>query len=202
VFTGIVEGLGSLSEMTRTERGVVIAVTTEIDISDCAIGASIAVDGCCLTVVTRHGGRFTCDVSHESLACTTLGSRSVGDRVNLERPVAVGDRLGGHIVQGHVDATGSIAGIRPAGEATDYDFRCPAELTDEIVEKGSITVDGISLTVNAVDPAGGFSVTIIPHTAAVTTLGSKVVGDPVNLETDIVGKYIVALARRGRAAQE
>ncbi len=197
MFTGIVEGRGTLAAVTPTDRGVVIAVQTGLDLSDCAVGASIAVDGCCLTVTALDGGTFTADVSHESLECTTLGRRAAGDSVNLERPVRVGDRLGGHIVQGHVDTTGAIRAIRPAGDATDYEFECPADITPEIVAKGSITVDGISLTVNSVDRAGAFSVTIIPHTAQVTTLGSKRVGDRVNLETDIVGKYIVSLAQSG-----
>ncbi len=196
MFTGIVEGRGRIVSIEPVEGGAVVAIEARFGIEDCRLGDSMAVDGCCLTITSLAGRRFTADVSHESLRLTTLEDRAVGDEVNLERPVCVGDRLGGHIVTGHVDATGVVRSRTEAGEATDWLFDCgPAQL-DEIVV-GSVTVDGISLTVNVVDEAG-FGVTIIPHTAEVTTLGSKQPGDRVNLETDILGKYIVSLARRGR----
>lgn len=199
MFTGIVEGRGSVDELTRTAKGARIVVSTALDLSDCRVGDSIAVDGCCLTATSVSSRGFGAEASNETLKRTTLGDRRTGHQVNLERALRVGDRLGGHIVQGHVDATGRLSKIVKAGDAADYHFDCPAELDDYLVEKGSITVDGISLTVNGVRP-GGFHVTIIGHTAAITTLGAKAAGARVNLETDVVGKYIVSLARRGRIA--
>ncbi|MFT7621850.1 MAG: riboflavin synthase [Myxococcota bacterium] len=197
MFTGIVEGQGRIEAIQAVDGGVKLTIASDFDLDDCPLGASIAVDGCCLTVTHREDRTWTADVSRESLDKTTLGDRVAGSRVNLERPVRVGDRLGGHIVTGHVDGTGRVRSKTPAGEATDWLFDASEILLDEIVVKGSVTIDGISLTVNVVDEHG-FGVTIIPHTAQVTTLGTRQLGDRVNLETDIVGKYIVSLARRGR----
>ena len=181
MFTGIVEELGTVKE--RQGPKLVIGCTTVL--ADVSLGASIAVNGCCLTVVTWDAGAgwFAADVTDESYARTQLGDLAVGDRVNLERPVRLADRLGGHLVQGHVDAVGTI--VHPA---PDLKVEIPDALYRYVVEKGSITVDGVSLTV--VHPApDGFTVAVIPHTADVTTLGHKTVGDRVNIEVDVMAKY-------------
>jgi len=183
MFTGIVEELGSVASIT-TDR-VRIAATTVI--TDAALGDSIAVDGCCLTVVALGDGWWEADVSEETRKRTTWGDRQPGDRVNLERPVRAQDRLGGHIVQGHVDGVGTI--VDPA---LDLRVRMPRDLLRYVVEKGSIAVDGVSLTVvDVLDD--GFTVALIPHTADVTTLGRKGPGDRVNLEVDVTVKYVERL---------
>ena len=162
-------------------------------LDDVELGASIAVNGCCLTVIAWEEpsgdtpGWWEADVSDETYRRTSLGSLSPGDPVNLERPVRLADRLGGHLVQGHVDAVGEIT-----AEVPDLAVRMPAELTRYVVEKGSITVDGVSLTVVDALP-DGFTVAVIPHTAEVTTLGHRRVGDPVNLEVDVTAKYVERL---------
>lgn len=203
MFTGIIEGQGRVTTLTRTANGARLTVETPFSLASDAIGDSIAVNGVCLTAVELLPHTFVAEASNETLAKTTLGELTAGAVVNLERALRVGDRLGGHMVQGHVDDTGRFLRRVPSGDATDYHFSAPAELMDAIVSKGSIAIDGISLTVNGCGygtstEAGTFWVTIIPHTAAVTTLGSKAPGARVNLETDVVGKYIVSLAQRGR----
>jgi riboflavin synthase len=183
MFTGIVEELGSV--VSSTSGRVRIASTTVLD--GAVTGDSIAVDGCCLTLIDQGDGWWDADVSDETLKRTTIGDRQPGDRVNLERPVRVDGRLGGHIVQGHVDSVGEI--VDPA---LDLRVRMPRELLRYVVEKGSIAVDGVSLTVvDVLDD--GFTVALIPHTAAVTTLGSKGPGDRVNLEVDVMVKYVERL---------
>src|SRR5512145_2209882 len=179
MFTGIVEELGTVVSI-EPDR-VRLSATTVL--ADAKIGDSIAVDGCCLTLVERGDGWWDADVSDETLKRTTLGDRQPGDRVNLERPVRAQDRLGGHIVQGHVDGVGEI--VEPA---LDLRVRMQRDLLRYVVEKGSIAVDGVSLTVvDVLDD--GFTVALIPHTARVTTLGLKGPGDPVNLEVDVTVKY-------------
>jgi riboflavin synthase len=183
MFTGIVEELGAV-ESVAGDR-VRIAATRVLE--DAGIGDSIAVDGCCLTVVALGGGWWEADVSEETRKRTTLGERGAGDPVNLERPVRVQDRLGGHIVQGHVDGVGEIVDPAP-----DLRVAMPSELLRYVVEKGSITVDGVSLTVvDVLDD--GFTVAVIPHTSAVTTLGRKGRGELVNLEVDVTVKYVERL---------
>ncbi len=186
MFTGIVEELGSV--VSFDDDVLRIAATTVLD--DAAIGASIAVNGCCLTVTAFEPGEagwWEADVSHETLRRTNLGSVVAGSPVNLERPVRAQDRLGGHIVQGHVDAVGEIVESVP-----ELRVRMPRDLLKYVVVKGSVTVDGVSLTiVDALDD--GFTVAVIPHTSAVTTLGSKGPGDPVNLEVDVTVKYVERL---------
>lgn len=157
--------------------------------SELAIGESVAVNGACLTVVQRDGESCRFQAGFETLARTNLGEIQVGDRINLERSLKFGDRLGGHLVTGHVDAVGQIAERRRRGEFESIWFSCPMELTRQMVPKGSIAIDGISLTLVDV-AAERFSVMLIPHTLAVTTLGSKRVGDSVNLETDLLAKYV------------
>ena len=179
MFTGIVEESGRV--VGRDGARLRIGASQVLD--DVSIGASIAVNGCCLTVVAFGDGWWDADVSDETFSRTSLGSRAPGDPVNLERPVRPVDRLGGHIVQGHVDAVGEIVDPVP-----DLRVRLAPELLRYVVEKGSITVDGVSLTVVDVLP-DGFTVAVIPHTAEVTTLGARRPGDPVNLEVDVMAKY-------------
>lgn len=183
MFTGIVEELGTVQAVRDTAFR--FGAATVID--DAAVGDSIAVDGCCLTVVALGDGWWEADATPETLARTTLGDRRPGDRVNFERPLRAGDRMGGHIVQGHVDAVGEI--VAPAPE---LQVRIPGDLVRYVVEKGSVTVDGVSLTV--VKPLDdGFTVAVIPHTAEVTTLGGKRPGDRVNIEIDVLAKYVERL---------
>lgn len=183
MFTGIVEELGSV---VAADHGRLRIAATKV-VEDAAVGDSTAVNGCCLTVVALGDGWWEADVSDETLARTNLGRLEPGDHVNLERPVRAADRLGGHIVQGHVDAVGEVVAPVP-----DLRIKMPAELARYVVEKGSVTVDGISLTVvDALDD--GFTVAVIPHTAEVTTLGTKGPGATVNLEVDLVAKYVERL---------
>jgi riboflavin synthase len=183
MFTGIVEELGEIASLDGTRLRI---SATEV-LEDAKLGDSIAVDGCCLTVVELGPGWWEADVSPETTARTTLGRRSPGDRVNLERPVRPLDRLGGHIVQGHVDGVGEVVAPAP-----DLRVRMPRHLLRYVVEKGSVTVDGISLTVvDVLDD--GFTVAVIPHTEKVTTLGVRRPGDAVNLEVDVTVKYVERL---------
>jgi riboflavin synthase len=179
VFTGIVEELGSVASLVGSR--VRLNATTVL--ADVSLGASIAVNGCCLTVVAWGEDWWEADVSDETFRRTSLGALSPGDPVNLERPVRLEDRLGGHLVQGHVDAVGHVVARVP-----DLRVQMPEDLLRYVVEKGSITVDGVSLTVvDVLDD--GFTVAVIPHTAEVTTLGVRAPGDPVNLEVDVMAKY-------------
>ncbi len=179
MFTGIVEELGRVESL----EGSRLRLSASTVLGDVTMGASIAVNGCCLTVVAWGDDWWEADVSDETFRRTSLGGLVQGDPVNLERPVRLEDRLGGHLVQGHVDAVGHVAAPAP-----DLQVRMPTPLLRYVVEKGSITVDGVSLTV--VDVLGdGFTVAVIPHTCEVTTLGARRVGDPVNLEVDVMAKY-------------
>jgi riboflavin synthase len=183
VFTGIVEELGTY-EGRDGER---LRIAAKLVLDDAQLGDSIAVNGCCLTVVATGEGWWEADVTDETLARTCIGDLRPGDPVNLERPVRLMDRLGGHVVQGHVDGVGDI--VEPA---PDLRVRIPDRLLPHVIEKGSVTVDGISLTVvDVLDD--GFTVAVIPHTAAVTTLGTKGPGARVNIETDILAKYVERL---------
>ena len=187
MFTGIVEELGTVLAVERSGDAARVRIGATQVLDGAKLGDSTAVDGCCLTVVAQGDGWWEADVSDETLRRTTLGSRKAGDRVNLERPVQVSDRLGGHIVQGHVDAVGEVVEPVP-----DLRVRMPEDLRRYVIEKGSITVDGVSLTV--VEPTeDGFTVAVIPHTAEVTTLGAKHPGDTVNLEVDLIAKYVERL---------
>jgi riboflavin synthase len=184
VFTGIVEELGKVG--SRDGSRLRINSTTVLEGSD--LGASIAVNGCCLTVVATDGSSYwDADVSEETYSRTNLGSLQTGDVVNLERPMALGERLGGHMVLGHVDAVGHVVSPAP-----DLVIRIPRDLMHLIVEKGSITVDGISLTVFDLS-ADTFRVAVIPHTTAVTTLGVRKAGDAVNIEMDVLAKHVQRL---------
>jgi riboflavin synthase len=195
MFTGIVEELGTVRSITPNEGGARIEITATRVLDDADLGASIAVNGCCLTVVALHPDHWAADAVTETLDRTSLGSLRAGDPVNLERPVRLADRLGGHVVQGHVDAVGTLTASAPLPDgSTRMTFAAPAAVLRYVVEKGSITVDGISLTVAALDDADDtFTVAVIPHTLAVTTLGARQPGDPVNLEVDVLAKYVERL---------
>ncbi|MEC8025725.1 MAG: riboflavin synthase [Myxococcota bacterium] len=197
MFTGIIEGLGRVISLRKTKQGADITVECPFTLDSASVGDSIAVNGVCLTATTLSGSQFSAVASHETLSRTSLGQLAVDSHVNIERALRLGDRLGGHMVQGHVDGVGALLDRQRTGEAIDMWFSCPTDLRDYLVEKGSIAIDGISLTLNSVDETR-FRVTIIPHTADWTTLGEMAIGAVVNLETDVVGKYIVSLARRGR----
>jgi riboflavin synthase len=200
MFTGLVEALAPLErvEVEGDGRALVVAAPFAADL---AMGESVAVNGACLTVVARDARTCRFQAGPETLRRTNLGELKAGDRVNLERALRVGDRLGGHLVQGHVDGLGRIASRRRQGEWEVVWFSCPAELAEQMVNKGSVTVDGVSLTV--VDAtADGFSVALIPHTLAQTTLGFKGPGASVNLETDVLAKYVWKCLRGGGVTAE
>jgi riboflavin synthase len=193
MFTGIIQAVGHIA--SREARGGdarLVIDAAALDLADVAIGDSIAAAGVCLTVVAIDGARWIADVSAETLACTTLGALVVGDGVNLEKALRLADRLGGHLVSGHVDGVGRVARIDDDGASQRWTFSLPAALARYIAVKGSICVDGTSLTVNAVG-ADTFGVTLIPHTLAVTTFGARRAGDAVNLEVDLVARYVERL---------
>ncbi len=189
MFTGIVEELGTVVSIEPLSDAARLRVRGPLVTSDAVHGASIAVNGVCLTVVDHGDGEFTADVMHETLQRSSLGALAPGSRVNLERPVTLAARLGGHLVQGHVDGTGTILERVPGEHWEIVRVTLPDDLGRYVVEKGSITVDGVSLTV--VEAArDSFTVSLIPTTLELTTLGHKNVGDPVNLEVDVVAKYV------------
>jgi riboflavin synthase len=192
MFTGIVEELGTVQHVLDQGDAVRLTVRGPHVLADAALGDSIAVSGCCLTVAERDGETFTADVMRETLEKTSLGELSPGDRVNLERAVTPQTRLGGHIVQGHVDATGELRTRRPAEHWELVEIGLPAGMARYLVPKGSVTVDGISLTVVEV-AQDSFTVSLIPETLARTTLGLKRPGDQVNLEVDVIAKYVERL---------
>jgi riboflavin synthase len=196
MFTGIVEELGTVLGITPVATGAHLAIGATTILEDVQIGDSISVNGCCLTVVTLNDGYYEVDVVEETLRMTCLGSLRVGDRVNLERSVRLADRLGGHLVQGHVDGVGTLFSRAPAADgSTVVRITAPASVLRYVVYKGSIAVDGISLTVAAIDDTS-FSIALIPHTQHVTTLGFRHPGDQVNLEVDLIAKYVEKLLIR------
>lgn len=189
MFTGIIEGLGTLTAVKPSGQGARLSVASEVSLETTGIGDSIAVNGACLTAVTISGNRFEVDVSPETLRQTTLGNARVGDRVNIERALRLGDRLDGHLVSGHIDGLGVIRQRTPLSNAIVITISVPTELTRYMIHKGSVAVDGVSLTINDLGPES-FEVSIIPHTAGLTTVGFKQPGNRVNIETDMIGKYI------------
>jgi riboflavin synthase len=203
MFTGIVEELGEVVEITGDGESARLAVRGRLVTTDARPGDSIAVNGVCLTVVETRGDVFTADVMAETLKRSSLGALRLAERVNLERAAVLGGRMGGHLVQGHVDGVGTILSRTPGREWTAVRFSLPSGLSRYVAEKGSITVDGVSLTVVDVGPeaeadgggyaADAFEVGLIPTTLALTTLGHKDVGDPVNLEVDVIAKYVERL---------
>jgi riboflavin synthase len=189
MFTGIVEELGEIEGIESAPDSVVLSVRGPLVTQDAVHGASIAVNGVCLTVVDVKDEVFTADVMRETLDKSSLGALEPGSRVNLERPVRLSDRLGGHLVQGHVDGVGTIISREPGERWDVVTFALPAHLSRYLVDKGSVTIDGISLTVVEAGE-DRFSVALIPTTLALTTLGHKKPGDPVNLEVDVIAKYV------------
>jgi len=194
VFTGIIEEMGVVKTVTKGMSGTGLTILAKGVLEGLTIGDSMTVNGVCQTVVSFDPTQFTVDVSPETLKVTTLGMVKAGDPVNLERAMRLSDRLGGHLVSGHVDGVGTVRDRAQDANAIQMTIAAPHEILKLCVLKGSIAVDGISLTINEVT-AQGFRVTLIPHTAKVTTLGVKQVGDPVNLETDLIGKFVERLLR-------
>jgi riboflavin synthase len=195
MFTGLVETLGTVRDVSHDGTGADLRIEAPMIAADLPLGASIAVNGACLTVVAVDGDTFAFQVGPETLRLTNLGDLRAGMQINLERSLRVGDRLGGHIVQGHVDGIGTIERRDIQAEWETVWFTCATEMTNQMIRKGSITVDGISLTLVDVEP-GRFSVALIPHTLAVTTLGFKQPGDTVNLEIDMFAKYVFKCMER------
>jgi riboflavin synthase len=189
MFTGIIEGLGTVAGLRGIQEGRRMTVTADFELTGTRIGDSIAVNGACLTAVAVNGRRFEADLSPETLARSTFATARVGQRVNLERALRLSDRLDGHLVSGHIDACGEIRSVEKSGNAWYVAVDAPGQVMRYVIEKGSVAVDGISLTVNACRDTG-FSVTVIPHTAASTTIGFKQPGERVNLEVDMIGKYV------------
>lgn len=189
MFTGIITDVGRVRRIAATDRDRRYEVETSWDVAGIDLGASISHAGCCLTVVEKGDDWFAVEVSNETLSKTTLGAWVEGQAVNLERAARLGDELGGHIVSGHVDGLGKVLAITPEGGSHRIEIEAPAPLHRYIAPKGSITVDGVSLTVNAVEDRV-FGVNIIPHTWEVTTLGRLAVGDQVNLEIDMLARYL------------
>jgi riboflavin synthase len=192
MFTGLVEGVGELVALTPMAEGLRLTLKTSFPAGELTLGESVAVAGACLTVVAINPPQASFEVSPETLARTTFPLKKVGDRVNLERSLRIGDRLGGHLVTGHVDGVGVVRERRPGPAHLGLKFDMPETLCRLVIEKGSIAVEGVSLTVNSCQ-GNTFSVNIIPHTAQATTLDALKVGDRVNLETDIIGKYVARL---------
>ncbi|HID71038.1 MAG TPA: riboflavin synthase [Desulfobacterales bacterium] len=189
MFTGIIEGTGKLLSKRNTGGGMAFDLEAGFDLVNPEEGESIAVNGVCLTAYNIDGRKFTVDVSPESLSRTTLGKIAVGGSLNMERALQLSDRLGGHIVSGHVDCVASVLDRQPKGDFTLFSFGFPKEFGRYVIEKGSVTIDGVSLTVNSCG-ADTFEVSIIPHTLQITTLGMLKRGSKVNIEVDIIGKYV------------
>jgi riboflavin synthase len=192
VFTGLVEEVGRIARVGPGVEGARVVVDAPLVAGGLAVGDSVSVSGACLTAVSVGASEFAVDAVAETLRRTALGALAAGDVVNLERALRVGDRLGGHMVQGHVDATGTVTAARSEGESVVLSVAAPADVMRYVVEKGSVAVDGVSLTVAARRP-DGFDVALIPHTMAATTLGPEAVGRAVNLESDVLAKYVEAL---------
>jgi len=192
VFTGLIEDVGKIQKIAPRRSSMELSISCGLPTAEIKPGDSIAVDGACLTVTSIQGQGFSVDVSPETLQRTTLGKRRAGDRVNLERALRLCDRLGGHLVSGHIDGLAVLSALEKSGEFTRLVFAAPENILKYIIEKGSVAVDGISLTVNTVTPRE-FSVMIIPHTLEKTTLAGKCPGDQVNIENDMIGKYVEKL---------
>ena len=194
MFTGIVEGTGTVAALAVAADGggARLEIQAPWLAGDLRLGESVAVNGCCVTVAETTAGGFAADLVAETLRRTALGGLAAGAEVNLERPMALGGRLGGHLVQGHVDGVARVLDRTPVGDGEEVRVELPAELERYVVEKGSIAVDGVSLTVAATGP-GWFAVALVPHTLEVTTLGERSPGDPAQLEVDVVAKYVERL---------
>jgi riboflavin synthase len=195
MFTGLITDLGTVRRIDKNAGGARLAIETAYDLAAVEIGASIACSGACLTVVEKGPDGFAVDVSAETLAHTTIGGWKPGDRVNLEQALRIGDALGGHLVSGHVDAVSTVLARRPDGESERFQFQIPEGYERLIAPKGSVCLDGVSLTVNEVE-SGRFGVNIIPHTAEKTTFGALGPGARVNLEVDLIARYVARLLPR------
>ncbi len=195
MFTGIVEEIGVVRSLAGGQSSAVLTVDAAVVLERVRVGDSIAINGVCLTVTGFSARSITADVMPETLRKTNLGSLQTGDRVNLERALALGDRLGGHLVTGHVDGTGAIAGLQSRGIATEIRVLLPSELQQFVIPQGSVALDGVSLTIAAIE-TGTLMVGLIPHTKETTALGGKRVGDLLNIETDLLGKYVNRLLQR------
>ena len=189
MFTGIIEGLGSIIQIAKSDYGMRLTVESDFILDEVKIGDSMSVNGACLTVIKIEGKRFQADVSPETLEKTNFKKAKIGERVNLERALRFSDRINGHLVTGHIDGTAIVKSRRETGNAIIFSFEISRSLTGYIIKKGSIAIDGISLTINNCDE-NNFEVSIIHHTAGLTTIGFKKAGDKVNIETDIIGKYV------------
>ncbi|HHG74457.1 MAG TPA: riboflavin synthase [Persephonella sp.] len=196
MFTGLIEEVGKVSKIEKRSDGIMIQIKAEKILDDLKIGDSVALNGVCLTVVEIENGKISFDVSQETAVRSNLPELKAGDPVNLERALRLSDRLGGHIVQGHVDTVGFIKSINLKGQHTEFIFQFPEEFQDLVVEKGSIAIDGISLTVNYIMD-NRISINIIPHTIQNTNLKERKTGDKVNIEFDILGKYIKKMISKG-----
>ncbi len=194
MFTGLIQDVGEIEKAERQPGGMALTIATRLDLKGLRIGDSIAVDGICLTVVRLTGRSFVVEASPETLQRSTLGERKERQRVNLETALRLSDRLGGHLVAGHIDGTGEIIGIKPEGLSLRFRFRVPRAIGRYLIEKGSVAVDGISLTV-AECGEEEFGVAVIPHTAGNTTLPGKKIGDRVNIEIDQIAKYVEKFTR-------
>ncbi len=200
MYTGIIEDLGVVTGVKHTEKGAVLELKTALPLAKMKIGDSISVNGACLTIVSKAGGRLKLDVSAETLRRTVLGELRRGDRVNLERCLTLAQRINGHLVAGHVDGVGKIVSIKPEGDSKLFTFEVPANEARYLVEKGSVAIDGISLTTFGIR-GRRFNCALIPHTLKVTTLGTKGPGDKVNIESDMMAKYVERmLEERGALA--
>jgi riboflavin synthase len=199
MFTGIIEDLATVKSIERSDEGAVLTVRTALSVSRIGIGDSIAVSGACLTVIAKGRGTIAMDVSAETLRRTILGGLESGDKVNLERCLTLQSLVGGHLVAGHVDGVGKLVSIKPEGDSRLCTFEVPASETRYLVEKGSVTIDGVSLTVFGVRNRR-FSCELIPHTLKMTTLGAKRPGAPVNIESDMLGKYVERFVSNQRGA--
>ena len=202
MFTGIIEEVGVVKGLEKTLAGTRLTILAESIMSDLPIGASVSVNGACLTVVSTTDREFVVDVSPESLGVTTLGALIAGSPVNLERAMKLNERIGGHLVSGHVDGVGTVRSRHQDGNALYLTIEAPPEILRYCVPKGSVTVDGISMTLNDVTERT-FTLCVIPHTAKMTTLGLKQIGESVNLESDLIGKYVERLLQsRGQLPQK
>jgi riboflavin synthase len=204
MFTGIIEGLGTITGLRSSGQGKRLIITADFLLDPSKVGDSISVSGACLTVILIQGKRFEVDVSPETVSTTTFGSSKIGDRVNLERAMRLTDRLDGHLVTGHVDGVGIVNDKKTMDNATILNIGVPQHLLRYMIKKGSVAVDGISLTINDRDK-GSFEVSVIPHTSKLTTMGFKKRGAQVNIETDLIGKYIerfITLKQTGENRKE
>lgn len=194
MFTGLIQGLGRIGSIDRSDEGARVTIETPL-VAELRAGDSIAVNGVCLSAAALENGSFAADAMNETLSRTSLGDLAPGTEVNLELPLRAGDRLGGHVVQGHVDGVGRVASVAEDGFARRVQVEAPADVMRYVIEKGSIAVDGVSLTVAGLDDRS-FTVSLIPDTVERTNLGRAAVGDRVNLEVDVLAKYVEKLIRR------